>query len=97
MCRSHFSTVPSHTRDGWKQYRGTRTFPESKIVIACRPGPNRGNGATGIEEDPGYTNHPDDDKANRGQLKNAMWPGKIYNVLYQVGYGNGQDERGWWW
>ena len=90
MCKTHFTSVPTHTREGWKQYRGSRTFPETKIAVVCRPGPNRGNGgaaaaaAAAGEVDPGYTNHPEDDKSARGQTKNAMWPGKVYNVLYQV-------------
>lgn len=84
MCKTHFTAVPVHTREGWKQYRGTRTFLETKIAVACRPGPDRGAGVTASEVDPGYTNHPDDDKVGRGQTKNAMWPGKVYNVLYQV-------------
>lgn len=40
--------------------------------------------AAATEVDPGYTNHPDDEKAARGGPKSALWPGKVYNVLYQV-------------
>lgn len=85
MCKTHFNAVPTQTRDGWKQYRGSRTFPETKIAVECRPGPNRGNGATSSEMDPGYTIAAEEDKSNRG-LKSSMWPGKLYSALYQVGY-----------
>ncbi|CAN0044118.1 unnamed protein product, partial [Ectocarpus sp. 6 AP-2014] len=100
MCKTHFNTVPLSTREGWKQYRGTRTFPESRIAASCRPGPTRGLGAAAAvaaaaaaasEVDPGYTNHPDDEKGNRGPTKSALWPGKVYNVLYQVW--NAQAEQ----
>lgn len=104
MCKTHFGTVPNQTREGWKQYRGTRTFPETKIAAACRPGPNRGQGGAAAaaaaaatttatatttntnttEGDPGYTNPVEEDKAVRGQTKNAMWPGKVYGALYEV-------------
>lgn len=51
--------------------------------MECRPGPNRGNGATVSDVDPGYTNPIEEDKVNRG-LKSSMWPGKVYSALYQV-------------
>lgn len=85
MCKTHFTTVPVPTREGWRQYRGTRMFPETKVSIECRPGPNRGNGVANPEADPGYTNPPEDDKA-KGPIKNSMWPGKVYSVLYQVSW-----------
>lgn len=83
MCKTHFTTVPSETREGWKQYRGTRTFPETKIAVECRPGPNRGGGVTTGDGDPGYSNCPEDEKV-KTSAKNSMWPGKVYSVLYQV-------------
>ncbi|CAB1120207.1 unnamed protein product [Ectocarpus sp. CCAP 1310/34] len=97
MCKTRFNTVPLSTREGWKQYRGTRTFPESRIAASCRPGPTRGHGAAAAaaaaasEVDPGHTNHPDDEKGNRGPTNSALWPGKVYNVLYQVW--NAQAEQ----
>ncbi|CAM9325908.1 unnamed protein product, partial [Hapterophycus canaliculatus] len=103
MCKTHFNTVPINTREGWKQYRGTRTFPETKIAVACRPGPNRGHGAVAAaaaaaaaaasDVDPGYTNHPEDERANRGPPKSALWPGKIYNVLYQVWNAHAEQKK----
>ncbi|CAN0283722.1 unnamed protein product, partial [Discosporangium mesarthrocarpum] len=79
MCKTHFLSVSPDTRDGWKQYRGQRTFPESKVATGCRPGPDRILGPGG---EPKYTN-PEEDR-NRVHGKNLMWPGKIYHVLYQV-------------
>ncbi|CAM9102859.1 unnamed protein product, partial [Choristocarpus tenellus] len=79
MCKTHFMGVPAQTRDGWKQYRGQRMFPESKVAVECRPGPGRVLTNTG---EPKYT-CPDEEKG-KVHGKNLMWPGKIYHVLYQV-------------